>query len=341
MASELASKDYIEIMAYQSEWQSLAKSELTALKVMLKFPWIVDLQHIGSTSVPALAAKPIIDIAIGVTDLEAAKSLIPNILQAHNYLFWDENPDLTKLFLVKGMPPFGAGRTHHIHVMHIHHHDWLVRPLFRDYLIMHSKVKQAYAELKRRLAAQFQEDRVAYTQAKTKFIQPVNAKAILPYVQFKPLVQSDFNLLLDWFNTSHVQAFYSLRDWSLQEVRAKYMPRLQNNSVVKCFIITLKNIPIGYIQTYAHQCREGIGVDFFLGNSSFIRRGLSSAILNQFIATMLADNSILVVDPDVRNHAAIALFMQSGFTPSKIIETKNELGQAVRLQEMVKKGEAS
>ena len=63
---------------------------------------------------PGLAAKPIIDIVLEVPDRAAWPSLIEP-LQRLAYVHWAENPDTTKMFFVKGMPPFGTGRTHHVH----------------------------------------------------------------------------------------------------------------------------------------------------------------------------------------------------------------------------------
>jgi GrpB-like predicted nucleotidyltransferase (UPF0157 family)/ADP-ribose pyrophosphatase YjhB (NUDIX family) len=167
--------DEIRIEPYSVEWPSLAKKEMTLLKQLCD--WVVGIDHIGSTAVPDLPAKPVIDLAIGVTDLKSARALIP-LLESHGYVFWADNPDQTKLFFAKGLPPFGRQRTHHVHVMPIDHHDWIVRPLFRDYLIRHPEAKQAYADLKQKLAQEYQADREAYTQAKTEFIRAINLKAI-------------------------------------------------------------------------------------------------------------------------------------------------------------------
>ena len=175
-AKTVRQRDAVLMEAYDLKWPMQAAEEIAKLKAMLNFPWLVDIQHVGSTAIPNLAAKPILDLTIGVTNLEEIQGLIA-ILLNEDYIFWEDNPDKSKLFFVKGMPPFAKQRTHHIHVMPISHPEWLLRPLFRDYLITHPEARQAYADLKHKLAALYQYDREAYTEAKTAFVRAILLKA--------------------------------------------------------------------------------------------------------------------------------------------------------------------
>jgi len=197
-AEQVRAKDAICIMPYDARWQAEAAQEIAKLKQRCCFSWLVDIVHIGSTAIPGLASKPILDIAIGVTDLVKAHALIAILIEA-DYVFWEDNPDPTKLFFVKGMPPFGECRTHHIHVMDITHHDWVMRPLFRDYLIAHPELKKVYAQLKQKLAEQYQLDREKYTEAKTAFIRGVNLNIVADYLASRLFTASDVVLLLRWF----------------------------------------------------------------------------------------------------------------------------------------------
>ena len=305
----LSEKDDIVIMPHNPKWSNMAQQELAMLKEKLSFPWVVGMQHIGSTAVPDLPAKPIIDIAIGVTDLTAAKALIP-ILEAEDYVFWAENPDPTKLFFVKGMPPFGKQRTHHIHVMPMTHHDWVVRPLFRDYLMAHPDVKQAYADLKQSLAVQFREDREAYTEAKTEFIRAVNLKAATPYLHFEPLVKSHFPLLLKWLETLHVKQYWD-QDivWTLEKITAKYsQPRSAQG-----YVIEIGENPLGYIQVYPISTQQ-VGLDFYVGEPTFLKKGFGTLILEEFLKRYVDPYfETCLVDPDANNLAAIRTYEKVGF----------------------------
>ncbi len=77
------------------------------------------------------------------------------------------------MFFVKGMPPSGTQRTHHVHILEVNGEFWQQRLLFRDYLRIHPDEAQRYAALKRELAARFRNDRERYTGAKSEYIQAV------------------------------------------------------------------------------------------------------------------------------------------------------------------------
>lgn len=128
------------------------------------------IQHMGSTAIPGLPAKPIIDIIVLVRDLDAARSAIP-ALEATGYSFWAANPDKTRLFFVKGLPP-APRRTHHLHIYDSE--DEVRRHLvFRDHLRTHPEGREAYLALKADLAARFRDDREAYTEGKSAFVDTI------------------------------------------------------------------------------------------------------------------------------------------------------------------------
>jgi len=91
------------------------------------------------------------------------------------YVFWADNPRRDRMFFVKGMPPFGTGRTHHVHVRTPA--DAQAAILFRDYLRRHPEGAQRYAALKRDLADRYSTDRDGYTDGKTSFVDAILARA--------------------------------------------------------------------------------------------------------------------------------------------------------------------
>ena len=102
------------------------------------------IEHIGSTSVPGLAAKPIIDITVLVEDLADGLTAVP-ALEAGGYSYWRDNPDKTRLFLVKGLPPAAPDRTHHLHI-HANPVELDRHLAFRDALRADTGLRQAYAD---------------------------------------------------------------------------------------------------------------------------------------------------------------------------------------------------
>jgi GrpB-like predicted nucleotidyltransferase (UPF0157 family) len=128
---------------------------------------ILDIQHIGSTSIPGMIAKPIIDIAIAVKKFEDAFVYIQPI-ENLGYEYKGELGIPRRHYFVKGDP-----RTHHIHMVEIESREWINQILFRDYLIQHPQSSKAYADLKMELAKKFPTDREAYTDAKAPFINQI------------------------------------------------------------------------------------------------------------------------------------------------------------------------
>ncbi len=166
-------KDSIEIVAFDPEWSNIANIEIQQLRAILPSSKIIDIQHVGSTAIPGMAAKPVIDIQIAVISLEEMKAIAIPALKKLNYEYWHENPDPDRMFFVKGMPPFGERRTHHVHIVEPTSKHWVDKINFRDYLIQHSEVASEYQQLKIKLAQQYAYDREKYTNAKSEFIDNV------------------------------------------------------------------------------------------------------------------------------------------------------------------------
>ena len=130
---------------------------------------------------PGLAAKPIIDILVEVTDLDATELRIVPLLEAQRYdYFWrpthgDDGPPFYAWFIKRD--PASGVRTHHIHMVEGHFAEHWDRLLFRDYLIEHPRVAEEYQALKLHLASAHPNDRVASTQGKAEFVNAVTEQA--------------------------------------------------------------------------------------------------------------------------------------------------------------------
>lgn len=164
--------DDIEIVDYDPRWPMLFDQEAKRLRATLDPSLIVGLEHFGSTAIPGLSAKPIIDILIAVRSLADAQVAFVEALRSLEYVYWADNPKKDRMFFVKGMPPFGSRRSHHVHVTEPNGEMWQ-RLAFRDYLRAHPEEAANYERLKRRLAAERQTDREAYTDAKSAYVETV------------------------------------------------------------------------------------------------------------------------------------------------------------------------
>lgn len=170
---DVVDKDAVAIVPYDTAWPEMAEHEMEKLRAILPASKIIDMQHVGSTAIPGMSAKPIIDIQIAVSCLDDMKLMAVPLLQKLGYEYWDANPDATRMFFVRGMPPYGAQRTHHVHIVEPTSKHWHDKLLFRDYLCAHTDIAQAYEHLKHQLAEQHTYDREAYTDAKGDFVRNI------------------------------------------------------------------------------------------------------------------------------------------------------------------------
>jgi GrpB-like predicted nucleotidyltransferase (UPF0157 family) len=174
------SREDVAIVPYDPRWPELFRQERDHLRACLPADLLGRIEHFGSTAVPGLAAKPVVDLLVEVTDLQAARTRIASVLEARGYdYFWrpthgDDGPPFYAWF-IKRDPATGV-RTHHVHVVEPHFEHW-DRLLFRDYLIEHPPVAREYEALKLRLASAHPNDRAAYTTGKTAFIVRVTELA--------------------------------------------------------------------------------------------------------------------------------------------------------------------
>ena len=128
---------------------------------------IVSVEHVGSTSIRQVPAKPILDILIGVQDFEEARVCIPK-MAALGYTYRGENGIPRRHYFVKGEP-----RTHHVHMLELASEDWRNMLRFRDLLRSHPALARAYTHEKERLARLHSHNRKAYQREKSDVIQQI------------------------------------------------------------------------------------------------------------------------------------------------------------------------
>lgn len=168
--------NYIKIVEYSPEWEEMYERESGLISGILGNE-LVEIHHIGSTAVKGLAAKPVIDIMPVVKNIER--------VDRHNaefeklgYECMGELGIAGRRFFRKG----GDNRTHHIHIFEESNRQDITRHLaVRDYLRTHEDARQAYGELKSKLAKLYSQDIEAYCDGKDDFVKSMEREALRWY----------------------------------------------------------------------------------------------------------------------------------------------------------------
>lgn len=172
-------KEEVGVVPYNPRWPEIFEQERVHLLSCIPTDLIGRIEHFGSTAVPGLSAKPIVDILVEVTSLEETKKRIVPILEEQGYeYFWrpswgDDTPPFYAWFIKRDK---NGNRTHHIHMVEKDFVHW-ERLFFRDYLIEHPDTAREYGELKEKLSKAHHNNRVVYTEAKTSFIKTITEHA--------------------------------------------------------------------------------------------------------------------------------------------------------------------
>lgn len=162
----------VVVVQYDPDWPSRFETERALLEPVL-VPWLAGgIHHVGSTAIPGIAAKPIIDMMAGVRDLEEARAAF-DPLRDQFYLYAPHRPGIAHHFVKTSL----RSVTHSLHLTEAESDLWRERLAFRDALRRDDALAAEYEELKLRLAREHRDDVAAYTDGKRAFVARVLASA--------------------------------------------------------------------------------------------------------------------------------------------------------------------
>ncbi len=161
-------RNTVSLVKYNPEWIELFNKEKVLLKEILGQD-AIGIEHIGSTAIIGIMAKPIIDIALGI-DFKKVNE-IKTILENNNWIFRPKFGDINKhVVFAKGND---IERTHYLHLMQYESREWNEKIFFRDYLNNNEKERIEYEKLKIEAMNKFSDDRKNYTKEKDEFVQKI------------------------------------------------------------------------------------------------------------------------------------------------------------------------
>jgi GrpB-like predicted nucleotidyltransferase (UPF0157 family) len=159
----------VELFDYDPRWPDVFETERARLEAAIG-PHVVAIEHIGSTSVPRLAAKPVVDIGVAVEEFFAARVCILPIKRL-GYRYKGQHGIPRRHFFYKGE------RTHHLHMLETSSGEWHDLLDFRDWLRADAETARAYEALKRALAERHRDQVEDYAHAKTDFVREALSRA--------------------------------------------------------------------------------------------------------------------------------------------------------------------
>lgn len=162
--------EQISILPFQRDWAMQYREESSRLWTILG-DRMLGIEHFGSTAVPGLCAKPVIDILVGVRSISEADSLLESLCRNQYVTSPEFNETLAdRRWLMRHA---GGKRTHHLHLVVHNGEQWQRRLRFRDLLRDNQALAERYGKLKQQLETRYRADREAYTAAKSDFVSEV------------------------------------------------------------------------------------------------------------------------------------------------------------------------
>ena len=160
----------VEVVPYKEEWVTMFEEESRKIKGVLGKE-VINVYHIGSTAIPNIHAKPVIDLMVEVVDINKV-DLYNHEMEQLGYEACGENGIPKRRFFRKG----GNNRTHHVHIFEQDNPEIARHIAFRDYMIQHPNEAHKYSQLKLSLAKQFPDNIDQYIEGKDSYIKSIDEK---------------------------------------------------------------------------------------------------------------------------------------------------------------------
>lgn len=160
-------KGFVKILPHNEQWHQLFAEEKARLQNVIG-QFVVSIEHVGSTSVCGIAAKPILDMAVAISDKASGEKCVAP-LENIGYIYRGENGIAGRFYFIKGAP----ARTHHLHMLLADSKELKNHLAFRDYLFQTPEAALEYDRLKKDLASRYPNDRDAYLDGKAEFVERI------------------------------------------------------------------------------------------------------------------------------------------------------------------------
>jgi len=313
-----------ELMQHEKEWEKNAAATIAVLKGIFNKA-ALDIQHVGSTSVARIKAKPIIDIAFAVDNLDDLHTYMPT-LKAAGFIHKPENDTPRKVYF-RCVNETEDKTTHHIHIVKAQSREWDSFIDFRDRLNTCQKVAEMYEALKMELAYRFPRDREAYTYAKSDFIRSELKKAFaerkeITNIEIKQAESSNvrpaFDLALKVFEKYELPE-YGTEALTNFKAECIYNPEYAQNYKSRR---NLMFVALDGEKTVGVVCEKGNGhVSMMFVDGDYHRRGIATVLLRE-MADALKKQDYPAITLNASPYG-LPFYRRYGFEETAEVQTKN------------------
>ncbi|WP_346014184.1 GNAT family N-acetyltransferase [Sporosarcina sp. E16_8] len=331
-------KGEVRLVPHATDWEEdfIEEKELLSEAIGLL---VVDIEHMGSTSIKGIAAKPLLDILVGVRSMDDVAKFDKKRLKEAGYYHLGRVEIEGKVVFAKFTNLEELTKTHVLHIVEYGAEWWRKHTFFRDYLNEHPDVAKQYEKLKKELAATYPDNESLYAEGKLKFVDEVLSREkprsfIINEgnLQVRELERVDKVLLSKWLTDPEILRYYEGRDnpFNFEKVEQEFFEDEEN--VMRC-LVEFSGIPIGYVQIYIVEEEEKLaygyadssqniyGMDQFIGESAYWNKGIGTQLVRAMVTYLTEDKGAdrIVMDPQTWNERAIRCYEKCGFEKVKLL----------------------
>lgn len=298
---------------YHENFPKLFNDERKRIAALLGTGAIIE--HIGSTAVPGLGGKGIIDIAIAVKKENLSK--VSQQLQSLGYEFRPTFSTPDRLYFIIYLPDIEEGtRRYHVHLTYPENHEWKEFLSFRDYLRRHPEATQEYAKLKQKAAQEANHEGEQYRKLKKPMFEKAKgwtkqtASDGLLKFHFAPATSSQRSMLHQWFDQKHIKEW--MHGIGLENTLNGLEKFFQGISTTTYWVGYDKDVPFAFLIT-SPEGEDGITLDLFICDLNYLGKGLAASMIREFLITHFSNMKRILIDPEATNTRAIHVYEKVGF----------------------------
>ena len=314
LAKKYAYKEYSE------QFPALFNAEKE--RILPLMPPKAKIEHVGSTAVPGLGGKGIIDLAISCPqeDLPRVEKAITELGYTFNLSGSSGERRFFKTYLKDMRGPYNL---YHLHVLPEGYPEWDELLDFRDYLRNHPDDTAHYAFIKKQAAEQYQEEGEKYREAKKPLIDLIKKEIRLSHLQFSPAQEKHRDVIHQWLQKPHVtEWFYGtglentyrfLEDYLSGSEALSFWLAFDKNHPFALFITSPIKKPTDELSYLCQERGPAITLDILIGDPYYLGLGLACPLIQRFIRSCYPEASEVLIEPEKTNAKAIHVYQKAGF----------------------------